>query len=1029
MPPTTAGIQSQQTVASNGMVQCILCGHSFHPGNTGGFVYCAACGRRFNPRSPLDETVIASATDSAAPAGEEPIAGDAPPAGASRRFGDYDIVDEIARGGMGVVYLARQRVLKRVVALKVLRSGDNASVEERERLLREAKAAAGLSHPNIVPIHEFSIHQGQPYFTMDFIEGQPLDRVLEKGPLHTREAVVIIETVARAISYAHARGIIHRDLKPANIIINPDGRPMITDFGLAVQMSREEDEEKQKRMTLAGCAMGTIPYAPPEQAAGKIDQITERSDVYAMGAVLYETVTGRPPFTGFTQFELMRRVINQDPVPPRQLTPKVHRDVETIILKCLEKDPRRRYVSAKAFADDCQSFLKGEVIAARPATLAYRCKRFLQRRPLLTFLSACVVVLSLAVWTGIDHFRALAKEKEATEQALEVSLAAAERIAMEKEETEKQVRREWRTEYNINFDYAFRWEADMEKSHRFELPWLNPKQARLLADPPRLALADTESQGGISESPLHGKADLGFPFSIPRDVRITLRLQTPAEQVGELLIMLDVDRNYQPHLGTTAIRFGSYAHPGAAFYRSETVLAEAPAFALKPGTQSELVLERADDKLKAYLDGKLVLESDDPPAMFNADNGRMTIDVKDGTLEFFDLAVELRGMSRNLVASLLEIANTMAARGRADLAHRLYINVLLEPTDAQNRLRAVRGYARSLWQTLNRRDRGVAGIQGACTDLNAQLQAANRVRPGELDYLIALALSFNPSTAREGTLALERLDRAAAVAYSAGSEADSEYGDLAKLETMFVYLRMGMLGEAARRFSIMHEDGTTNRLYDKFGAELGGGGQAALLLEKIDPLIRGEEDLDTAAALLRAAAAISPTSRECANRFRRLSRVLERHGDSAKAVEYMHWAERLSPDWFRPYLDEAQIQYSQGNAGRAEEALERARAAIPQSLELQLGVAKMYLDELPPAYQDAAKAEEAARSAIALSQNRNPAAQELCAFALARLGKLDEALSMINSAIELESTEARIKFRDELALKVFSNRHNEESAK
>ncbi len=1006
---------------------CSLCGHSFDPGVVNGFVYCPACGRRFNPDSNQEETVLFTATPSERSANPTQQSAPDESTRTSRRFGEYDIIDEIARGGMGVVYLARQRVLKREVALKVLRSGDNASVEERERLLREAKAAAGLSHPNIVPIHEFSIHQGQPYFTMDFIDGQPLDRMLESGPINIREAVSIIETVARAISYAHARGIIHRDLKPANIIITPDGRPMITDFGLAVEMAREDASEIQRRMTMAGSIMGTIPYAPPEQAAGKIDMITERSDVYAMGAVLYEMVTGKPPFTGFTQFELMRRVINQEPVSPRQLNPKVHRDVETIILKCLEKDQRRRYVSAKAFADDCQSFLKGEVITARPATVGYRCRRFLARRPLLTFLSACVVFLSLAVWVGLDHFRALAKEKEATEQALEMSLATAERMALEKEETDRQVRREWRTEYNINFDYAFRWEGDKERSHRFEIPWLDPQQARLLADPPRLALTDSDPSKAGADFPLQGTADLGFPFSIPRDVRITLRMQTPATQVGELLVMLDVDREYKPHLGTTVLRFGSTAHPGAAFYRSETVLADDPAFSLRAGSTFELVIERADDKLRSYIDGRLVLESDDPPPVFNSDAGRMIVDVKDGTLEFFDLAVELRGMSRSLVTSLLEIANTMAARGRADLAHRLYTNVLLEPTDAQNRLRAIRGYARSLWQTLNRRDRSLVGIQNACMELNDQLSAANRMQPGEIDYLIGLALSFNPSTAREGALALERLDRAAAVAYSGSGENAGEYGDLARLESMFVYLRMGMLDEAARRFNIMYEDGTTNRLYERFGSELGGGGEAALLLEKVDPLLTAETDLDTAATLVRAAAAIAPTSRECANRFRRLGRVYESRGDSVKAIEFLHWAERLSSDWFRPYLDEALIFYNNNQVNRAEDALERAVTAIPNSLDLQLGICRLFLDELPVAHRDPARAEKAARAAIALSQNRNPLALEMAAVALERRGKVDEALDMINASIALESTPGRLKFRDDMALKVFSNRRNEDT--
>lgn len=999
-------------------VQCVLCGHGFDPGRTDGFVYCPACGRRFHPRSDLDETVVFDSMGAAERA-DAPASGslriDSAPA--SRRFGEYDIIEEIARGGMGVVYLARQRVLKRVVALKVLRSGDNASPEERERLLREAKAAAALSHPNIVPIHEFSINQGQPYFTMDFIKGQPLDRLLEKGALRVRAAVEIIEAVARAISYAHMHGIIHRDLKPANIIIDADGRPMITDFGLAAELRGEE--ERRERMTLAGSIMGTIPYAPPEQAAGKIEQITELSDVYSMGAVLYEMVTGRQPFTGFTQFELMRRVINNDPTPPRQLNPKVHRDVETMILKCLEKDPRRRYVSAKAFADDCQSFLKGEVIAARPATMAYRFRRLLARRPGLTFLSCLVLVLLLLLSLGIDHFRLFARESKATEQALEQALedtiARAERIAHEKEEADRQMRREWRTEYNIIFDYAFRWEADAERSRQFRIPWLNPQRASLLADPPRLALAK-QAKNGQAKPASDEPADLGFPFPFPRDVRVVLRLQTPPAEVGELLVMLDVDKAYQPQLGTTLARFGSPTHPGAAFYRGETVIVEDPAFFLKPGALSELVIERADERIRAYLDGAMILDTEEPPPVFTNDPGRLTLAVNDGTLEFFDLSVELRGMSRSLVASLVEIANTMAAQGRADMALKLYADVLLEPTDAQNRLRALRGYARSLWLGLPRRERGAVGIQKACRELSVQLAAAGRLLPGEIDYLIGAALSLSPATPGEGMMALEHLDRAAALAYSDGTQS-SEYGDLARLEAMFTYLKLNMMDEAMRRFDIMFEDGTTGRLYGRFGAELAAGGQAALLLEKADPLIRDERDLDNAATLLKAAAAVAPSSRECAQRFRRLALVLEKMDAPDSAVEYQHWAQRLAPDWARPYLDEARLHYLRDAPGPAVAALDRARAASPNSLDLYLGIARLYLETLPVEQQKPAEAEKAAGTAVTLSQRLNPLALELSAAALLRLGRLDEALNTIDAALELEKTEDRQNLRNEIRRK------------
>ncbi len=1021
------------------IVQCVLCGHRFNPGSMDGYVYCTACGRRFNPFMTGENTVFVppptpgkTPPADALPGGGD--GGDGAPGdggeartGTSRRFGEYDIIDEIARGGMGVVYLARQRVLRRVVALKVLRSGDNASEEERQRLLREAKAAAGLSHPNIVPIHEFSIHQGQPYFTMDYIDGQPLDMLLEKGPLNVRQAVEIIAAVSRAISYAHSRGIIHRDLKPANIILTSDNRPMITDFGLAVELTT--GSEHQRRMTMAGSIMGTIPYAPPEQAAGKIDQISERSDVYSMGAVLYEMVTGRPPFNGFTQFELMRRVINHDPVPPRQINPKVHRDVETIIQKCLEKEQRRRYPTAQAFADDCQSFLKGEVIAARPATLGYRCRRFITRRPLLNALGAMVVGLSLAVWIGINHFRALAKEKERTEQRLEVTQAETERMAQEKEEMERQVRRDWRTEYNINFDHYFRFESDLDASHRQGLPWLNPENRRVGRNepvrvrfgihPPSLAFIDPDGGGGASGdgagdetagrgTARSGDADLGLPFVFPRDVRVSLRVITPPGDVGELVLALDVDKNYQPHSGTTTAVFGSPSRPGVFFLRGGAVIGEDAAFSLKPDAAFELSLERSDDRLRAFIEGALVLDCEDPPPVFNADAGRLALDVRGGSLEFLDLAVDLRGMSRNLAASLIETANSMAARGRSELAYRLYSSVLLEPTDAQNRLRALRGYARSVWLALPRRERSVAGVEKACYELEQQLATAGRSQAGQTDYLIGLVLSSNQI---DSGAALGRLDKARAEAYGANQP---EYGDLARLEAVFMYLRNEKLEEAARRFGEMFEDGATTRLFERFGSELGGGGHVALLLENADPLILESGDLEVAAALLRAAATLSPSSRECANHFRRLAGAYADRDDVDKAVEYMHWAERLSPEWFRPYLDEARLHFRNGAPGLAEETLDRAAAAIPQSLDLHLGVAKLYLEDLPPALRDAPKAEAAAQAALAIARGASPAALEYLARALFLQGKLAEAMTAAEGALSAEKSESRQALRDEI---------------
>ncbi|MDR1519787.1 MAG: protein kinase [Planctomycetota bacterium] len=982
-------------MSEEGGINCPLCGCGFNSGAMADRVhaYCPSCGKRFRPGLSGDETALLP----------PPPPADAPEPGVSgRSFGDYDILEEIARGGMGVVYRARQRALRRVVALKLLRSGENASLEERERLLREAKAAAGLSHPNIVPIHEFSMHQGQPYFTMDFIEGQPLDRLLEKGPMNVREAVGIIEEVARAIDFAHSHGVIHRDLKPGNIIIGSSGRPMITDFGLAVELT--DDGKRRERMTAAGAIMGTIPYAPPEQAAGRVDQIGGHSDVYAMGAVLYEMVSGQPPFSGFNQFELMRRVVNQEPAPPRRHNPKLSRDVETIILKCLEKDPRRRYPSAQAFADDCRSFLRGEVIAARPATLGYRCLRLFRRRPLSTFLAASVMAMSIALWFGADHIQVMAKEKEETERELLNSRARIEHIAMEKEEADRRSRREWRTAYNLNFDYFFRWDGNPARARQEEIPWMDRARARLLAQPPRLALTGQAGAGG-------GLApNIGFPFVLPHEARIVIHFQTPYDNLGELLLLLDVNRDFESRPDSIALSLGPPGRPGAILRRGEVVIGENPAFSLRPGISAELTIERSDQRLTAYIDGEPILQADDPLPLLAADaDGRLALSVRDGSLDFIDLSLESRGMSHNLAVGLIEIANNLAARGRPDLALRLYANVLMDPADPAGYLRTLRAYARLLWIALPAGERNFAGIKKACDDLYRQM-SADRMRPGESDYLIGLALA-NQSGQKEERAALEQLERAAATAYAAGN---GEYGDLARLEALFVRLRLGMPEEAARRFGVMLDDGAADRLQQRFGSELGAGGRAALILEKAEPMIQAKGDLKLVADLLRLAAAISPTSRECAAGFRGLAMVRIEGGNVDLGLELLRQAERVAPDWPRPYLDEAGLLYRLDRPAEAEEVLSRADSALPPSLDYRLGQARLYLGDIPEKYRDPARAEQAARAAIELSQGKNPATLELLAAAMEKQGRLNEARSAILAALTLEKTDARIKWHDRL---------------
>ncbi|MFO0956550.1 MAG: serine/threonine-protein kinase [Isosphaeraceae bacterium] len=294
------------------------------------------------------------------------------PADVPRRVGDYEILGVLGRGGMGVVYRARQGRPGRVVALKMLLQGSTAGDEDLARFRHEAEAAAHLDHPNIVPVYEVGEHEGRPYFTMRYIEGQPLSKRLVEGPMPPREAAALLVPACRAIDEAHRRGVLHRDLKPANILIGDDGRPYVTDFGLAKRLSADLPS-----LTRSGAVVGTPSYMAPEQAAGRRGEVGPASDVYGLGAILYQQLTGRPPFQAPTALDVVLMVLDQDPPPPRLLNPRLDRDLEMIVLKCLQKPPELRYGSAGALADDLESYLEGRPISARSTRLLDVASRFL----------------------------------------------------------------------------------------------------------------------------------------------------------------------------------------------------------------------------------------------------------------------------------------------------------------------------------------------------------------------------------------------------------------------------------------------------------------------------------------------------------------------------------------------------------------------------------------------------------------------------------------------------------------------------
>ena len=306
-------------------------------------------------------------------------------------LGDYELLEEVGRGGQGVVFRARQKSLHRIVALKVIGLGQWATKAHLKRFRLEAEAAASLDHPCIVPIYEVGERDGQCYFSMKFVEGGQLDEVVKQHPMSIRQAVELIAKVARTVHYAHEHGILHRDIKPGNILLDAKGEPHLTDFGLA----RLVESESTVTRTLE--VLGTPSYMSPEQAAGNNAKLTSTTDVYGLGAVLYQLLTSHPPFAGGTTYETIKLLLETEPRPPRLWNPKVDRDLSTICLKCLDKDPQRRYSSALALAEDLERWLRHEPIQARRTGVFGRGKKWLQRNPT----AAGIVVLSLALIAAV----------------------------------------------------------------------------------------------------------------------------------------------------------------------------------------------------------------------------------------------------------------------------------------------------------------------------------------------------------------------------------------------------------------------------------------------------------------------------------------------------------------------------------------------------------------------------------------------------------------------------------------------------
>lgn len=357
--------------------------------------HCLSCGRRL-PRDSRAGVCPACELQGALAIGIENVPlepGTPSPLG---RLGDYELLEVIAHGGMGMVYRARQVSLNRIVAVKMILSQEHASHQFLQRFRTEAAAAAKLQHSNIVAIHEVGEHEGRHFFSMEYVEGPNLQTLAQQKPLPPKRAAAYVQTIAEAIHYAHQQGILHRDLKPSNVLIGASDQPKITDFGLAKVLTSDTE------LTMSGQVLGTPHYLPPEQAVGKRGKVGPWSDVYGLGAILYYMLTGRPPFQAQELSDVLEQVLHREPVSPRLLNPSVPRDLETICLKCLEKEISRRYASAKALAEDLGRYLRSETIVARPVSPPEKAWRWCWRKPALAgALAACALAVLLGI-TGIS---------------------------------------------------------------------------------------------------------------------------------------------------------------------------------------------------------------------------------------------------------------------------------------------------------------------------------------------------------------------------------------------------------------------------------------------------------------------------------------------------------------------------------------------------------------------------------------------------------------------------------------------------
>ncbi|MBX9584241.1 MAG: serine/threonine-protein kinase, partial [Gemmataceae bacterium] len=498
--------------------------------------------------------------------GGEVLRGPAPPG--------YEILGELGRGGMGVVYKARQVKLNRIVALKMILAGGHAGAEQLQRFQTEAEASARLQHPGIVQVYELGDHDGLPYFAIEYVEGGPLHKKTKKEPQPPELAAAITQGLARAIQFAHDHNVVHRDLKPQNVLVGADGALKIADFGLAKKLEEEEGQ------TLSGSIVGTPQYMAPEQARGDTRHAGPAADQYSLGAILYELLTGRPPLAGATVMETLNLVQNQDPVPVRDLQPKVPIDLETVCLKCLQKEPEKRYATAGELADDLGRFLNGVPILARPVGPAERLWRWCRRNPRVAGLLAGVAGLLVTIAAGSMAFAYQINQLKDAETEAKNLAEANEKRAKENEELAKKNEEVARAERGVAVDSLLKLATSVqgELGRKPGLQDLREKLFKVAAD----GIAEAGKRGF---EPKLARAVAGmyqqqgdfFRDQVPPKTAEAIKMYAEAHKIAADLAAADPDNPvYQINLAAMTGRLGEVHRragdiPAARRFLEETV--------------------------------------------------------------------------------------------------------------------------------------------------------------------------------------------------------------------------------------------------------------------------------------------------------------------------------------------------------------------------------------------------------------------------------------------------------------------------